>query len=129
MVVVWGILPLNMLSLDKDKLCEYVVSIELREKVQNSASLFKVCSTTSPPPPNQPCVSTDEGAGPRLGASMASWLRKSCWVDVTLVGRGDTVRCSMTLGASLLSYLPCTMLEKKTLTNKVRAEHSSCSEE
>lgn len=84
-----------MLSLDKDKLCEDVVSMELREKVQNSASLFKVCST--PPPPNQPCVSTDEGAGPRLGASMASWLWKSCWVEVTLVGRGDTVRCSVTL--------------------------------
>lgn len=42
MVVVWGILPLNILSLDKDKLCEDVVSIELREKVQNSASLLKV---------------------------------------------------------------------------------------
>lgn len=92
MVVVWGILPLNILSLDKDKLYEDVVSIELREKVQNSASLFKVC-----PPPNQPCVSIDEGAGPRLGASMASWLWKSSWVDVTLVGRGDTVRCSVTL--------------------------------
>lgn len=68
MVVVWGILPLNILSLDKDKLCEGVVSIELREKVQNPASLLKV------PPLNQPSVSSDEGAGPRLGASVASWL-------------------------------------------------------
>lgn len=42
MVVVWGILSLNILSLDKDKLCEDVVSTELREKVQNSASLLKV---------------------------------------------------------------------------------------
>lgn len=92
MVVVWGILPLNILSLDKDKLCEDVVSIELREKIQNSASPLKVFF-----PLNQPSVTNDEGAGPRLGASMASWLLKSCWVEVTLVGRGNTVRCSVTL--------------------------------